>query len=153
MKKITLCLVAMMFATLAMAQDFRRQPRMDLNPENMAAWQTNQLKEVLQLDSMQYQLIFLMNYADAVTLQDSMKVRRARAEKLRAEGKTPQRPTDEERATQMKIREAREQIRNEQMKQILTPEQFEKYLKFNEEQKARMRNRAPGHRNHHEKQQ
>ena len=71
----------------------------------------------------------------------------------RAEGKTPQRPTDEERATQMKIREAREQIRNEQMKQILTPEQFEKYLKFNEEQKARMRNRAPGHRNHHGKEQ
>ena len=153
MKKITLCIVATMLATISFAQDFRTQKRREFKPEDIATWQTNMLNEALQLDSTQYQVIFLMNYADAVTLQDSMKVRRARAEKLRAEGKTPQRPTDEERATQMKIREAREQIRNEQMKQILTPEQFEKYLKFNEEQKARMRNRAPGHRNHHEKQQ
>ena len=150
MKKITLCLVAAMFATISMAQDFRRgqertafNQRMEFNPENMAAWQTKQLQEALQLDSMQYQVIFIMNYADAVTMQDSMKARRERAEKMRAEGKRPERPTDEQMKARMEIQKEREQIRNEQMKQILTTEQYEKYLKYIEEQKSRMR-RGPG---------
>ena len=154
MKKITICFVAMLFATLSMAQAHRggqeRAPfnqRMEFSPEKMAAWQTNQLQQALQLDSMQYQVIFLMNYADAVTMQDSMKARRERAEKMRAEGKRPERPSEEQMKARMDIEKEREQIRNEQMKQILTAEQYEKYLKHIEEQKARMRQRGPGNRN------
>ena len=33
----------------------------------------------------------------------------------------------------------REQVRNEQMQQILTPEQYDKYLQMQEEQRERMR--------------
>ena len=153
MKKITLCLIATMFAALSTAQDSRNEQdrvafnqRMNFNPENMAAWQTGQLQQALQLDSMQYQIIYLMNYADAVTMQDSMKARRERVAKMRAEGKRPERPTEEQMKARMEIEKAREQIRNEKMKQILTAEQYEKYLKYTKEQKERMRHRSHGRR-------
>ena len=187
MKKITLCLIATMFAALSTAQDSRNEQdrvafnqRMNFNPENMAAWQTGQLQQALQLDSMQYQIIYLMNYADAVTMQDSMKARRERVAKMRAEGKRPERPTEEQMKARMEIEKARrartekmraegkkpertrpteeqmkammelqkqrEEVRNEQMKQILTPEQYEKYLKYTKEQKERMRHRSQGRR-------
>ena len=147
MKKITFCIVATLLATISFAQDFRGQQRREFNPEEMAAWQTAQLQQVLQLDSIQYQVIFLMNYADAVTMQDSMKVRRERAEKMRTEGKKFERPTEEQMKARMEIQREREQIRNEQMKQILNAEQYEKYLKYQEEQRDRMRQgygRRPG---------
>ena len=146
MKKITLCIVATMLAATSFAQDFHTQQRREFKPEEIATWQTNMLQQALQLDSMQYQVIFIMNYADAVTMQDSMKARRERAEKLRAEGKSPQRPSEEQMKARMEIEKEREQIRNEQMKQILTPEQYDKYLKHIEEQKERMRHRGPGNR-------
>ena len=153
MKKITLCLIVTMFAALSTAQDSRNEQdrvafnqRMNFNPENMAAWQTGQLQQALQLDSMQYQIIYLMNYADAVTMQDSMKARRERVAKMRAEGKRPERPTEEQMKARMEIEKAREQIRNEKMKQILTAEQYEKYLKYTKEQKERMRHRSQGRR-------
>lgn len=144
MKKSTLCIVATLFATISMAQDFRVQQRREFNPEETAAWQTNMLQQALQLDSIQYQAIFLMNYADAVTMQDSMKARRERAEKMRAEGKKFERPTEEQMKAHREIQKEREQIRNEQMKQILTPEQYEKYLEYRKEQRERMRHRGPG---------
>ena len=146
MKKNTFCIVAMLFATISFAQEFRGHQRREFNPEEMATWQTVRLQQALQLDSTQYQVIFLMNYADAVTMQDSMKARRERAEKMRAEGKKIERPTEEQMKARMEIQKEREQIRNEQMKQILTAEQYEKYLKYNEELKERMR-RGPGNRN------
>ena len=82
-----------------------------------------------------------MNYADAVTMQDSINARRARAEKMRAEGKKPERtrPTEEQMKAMMELQKQREEVRNEQMKQILTPEQYEKYLKHQEEQRKNMR--------------
>ena len=45
------------------------------------------LHRILQLDSIQLQAVFLMNYADALTMQDSINARHARMEKMRAEGK------------------------------------------------------------------
>lgn len=153
MKKITFCIVVILSATLSMAQEHRGgqertafYDRMEFKPENMAAWQTGRLQQALQLDSMQYQVIFLMNYADAVTMQDSIKARRERAAKMRAEGKRPERPSEEQMKARMEIEKEREQIRNEQMKQILTAEQYEKYLKYIEEQKERMRHLRPGNR-------
>jgi hypothetical protein len=87
-----------------------------------------------------------MNYADAVTMQDSMKARRERVAKMRAEGKRPERPTEEQMKARMEIEKVREQIRNEKMKQILTAEQYEKYLEYCKEQKERMRHRGPSKR-------
>ncbi|MBR4966680.1 MAG: DUF4890 domain-containing protein [Bacteroidaceae bacterium] len=148
MKKILFCIVATMFATMAFAQQQHRQPR-QFNPEEMAQRQTLRLHEALQLDSVQLQAVFLINYADALTMQDSINARRERAEKMRAEGKKPERvkPSEEQMKAMAELQKQREQVRNEQMKQILNTEQYEKYLKYQEEQRDRMRQgygRRPG---------
>ena len=142
MKKILLCIVAAMFATMTFAQHHgapQRQQR-EFNPEEMAQRQTMRLHQALQLDSIQMQAVFLINYADALTMQDSMKARRERMEKMRAEGKKPERvqPSEEQMKAMMELRKQREEVRNEQMQQILTPEQYAKYLKMQEEQRNRM---------------
>ena len=138
MKKILICIVAAMIATVSMAQERRgeQRQRREFNPEEIAVRQTNSLNEVLQLDSIQYQAIMLMNYADAITMQDSIKARRERQE-----GKRPERtrPSEEQMKAMKELREQREQVRNEQMKAILTPEQFEKYMKYTREQRKKMR--------------
>ena len=146
MKKILLCIVAAMFATVTFAQQQRQHQPRQFNPEEMAQRQTMRLHQALQLDSIQFQAIFLINYADALTMQDSMNVRRERFEKMRAEGKKPERvqPSEEQMKALAELQKQREEVRNEQMKQILTPEQYEKYLKYQEEQRARMRQGRPG---------
>lgn len=121
----------------------RRQhkPR-EFNPEEFAARQTYMLHQALQLDSVQFQAIMLMNYADALTMQDSMKVRRERFEKMRANGERPKKqPSEEERKARMELEKQRCEIKNQQMKQILNAEQYEKYIKLQEENRERMRNR------------
>ena len=97
MKKILFCIVATMFATMTFAQHHGapQHQRREFNPEEMAQRQTMRLHEALQLDSIQLQAVFLINYADALTMQDSMNVRRERMEKMRAEGKTLQQIADE----------------------------------------------------------
>ena len=148
MKKILLCLVAIIIATSVSAQgeNNRQRIRREFNPEETALRQTNALNEALQLDSTQYQYVFIMNYADALTMQDSINARRERMEKMKAEGKKIERsrPTDEEMKAQMEIYREREKIRDEQMKTILNAEQFEKYIKYKEEQRERMRQARPG---------
>ncbi len=143
MKKILLCLVAVLTATVSFAQHERgtRERQREFNPEEVAQRRTLQLHRVVLLDSTQYQAVLLMNYADALTMQDSIKARRERMEKMRAEGKRPERtrPDEEQIKAMMELQKERESVRNEQMKQILTPEQYEKYLKYNEEQRNRMR--------------
>ncbi len=150
MKKILLCVVALMLATMTFAQQRRQHQPREFNPEEMAQRQTMALHQALQLDCIQLQAVFLINYADALTMQDSMKVRRERMEKMRAEGKKPERvrPSEEQMKAMAELQKQREEVRNEQMKQILTPEQYEKYLKYQEEQRERMREmrgkRGPG---------
>lgn len=142
-KSIQLLIVAMIMATAAFAQDRSNQQRMprEFNPEEYAQRMTNMLDKAVELDSVQYQAVFLIHYADALTMQDSMKVRRERYEKMRANGETPKRmqPTEEERNARMELEKQRSQAKNEQMKMILRPEQYEKYIKMQEEQKKRMR--------------
>ena len=131
-----------MFATMTFAQHQRRE----FNPEEMAQRRTMALHEVLHLDSIQLQAVFLMNYADALTMQDSINARHERMEKMRAEGKQPERvrPSDEQMQAMIELQKQREQVRDEQMKTILNAEQFEKYLKYKEEQRERMRQARPG---------
>ena len=145
MKKLLFCIIATIIATASMAQDdaSRHRERREFNPEEFAARQTQSLHQALELDSVQFQALFLMNYADALTMQDSMEVRRERWEKMRANGETPQRaqPTEEERNARMELEKQRREARNGKMKQILTPEQFEKYVKYREESEKRMKER------------
>lgn len=149
MKKTLLCIAAIILATVSFAQEGRGQRRQrEFTPEEMAVRQTNSLNKVLQLDSVQYQAILLMNYADAVTMQDSINARRARAEKMREQGKRPERmrPTEEQMKAMAELRKQREEVRNEQMKQILNAEQYEKYLKYAKEQRKNMRRGRGGNR-------
>lgn len=120
-----------------------RRNHREFNPEEMAQRQTASLNEALQLDSLQLQAVFIMNYADALTMQDSIKARNERYEKMRAEGKKPERPSQEQIDAMREVQKQREQVRDEQMKGILTPEQYEKYLKYKEEERNR-RGRGPG---------
>ena len=137
-----------MFATMTFAQHHGapQHQRREFNPEEMAQRQTMVLYEALQLDSIQLQAVFLISYADALTMQDSINARRERMEKMRAEGKKPERmrPSEEQMQAMMELQKQREQVRNEQMKTILTPEQYEKYLKMQEEQRERMRQGRQG---------
>ena len=140
MKRFLFCVVVAMFASMTFAQQqHQHQPR-QFNPEEMAQRQTMRLHKALQLDSVQLQAVFLINYADALTMQDSINARRERYEKMRAEGKSPERvqPSEEQMKAMAELQKQREQVRNEQMQQILTPEQYEKYLTFQQEQRARM---------------
>lgn len=145
MKKILFCIFAAMFATMTFAQQQQHQHRQhqprQFNPEEMAQRQTMALHQALQLDSIQLQAVFLINYADALTMQDSMNARRARMEKMRAEGKKPERvqPSEEQMKAMTEMQKQREQVRNDQMKTILSTEQYEKYLKIQQEQRERMR--------------
>ena len=149
MKKILFCIVATMLATMTFAQHHgapQRQQR-EFNPEEMAQRQTIRLHQALQLDSIQLQAVFLINYADALTMQDSINARHERMEKMRAEGKKPERmtpPSQEQMQAMVEMQKQREQVRNEQMKTILTPEQYEKYLKMQQEQRERMRQGRQG---------
>ena len=114
------------------------------SPEQMAQRETDAINAAVGLDSLQYQLVYIMKYSDAVAMQDSMKVRAERMEKARKEGAqaAPQRDR-KSMEEMMKAREAvmkkRRDAMNEQMKQILSPKQFRKYLKFEEERAAQRR--------------
>lgn len=131
MKKTFLLVIAMIVAVTAFSQERQRGDRArrhQINPEAMAMAQAKSLQEALQLDSVQFQAVFLMNYSDAMAMQDSMKVRRERAERNGERVK----PTDEERRARAEVMKRRQEVRNEQMKQILTEEQYKKYLEYNE---------------------
>lgn len=146
MKRTILCVVVAMLATVVFAQENNRVQRWVFNPEEVAQRRTMALHQALQLDSIQLQAVFLINYADALTMQDSINARHARMEKMRVEGKKPERvrPSDEQRQAMMELQKQREQVRDEQMRSILNPEQFEKYLKYKEERGERMRQRRSG---------
>jgi Spy/CpxP family protein refolding chaperone len=143
MKKILFLLIATMFAAMSNAQEHggEKRQRREFNPEEFAQRQTDRLKEALQLSEEQYQAVMLMNYADALTMKENMDKRREEMEKMRAEGKKPERtrPTEEQMNEMMKVQQEREQIRNGNMQKILTPEQYGKYLEIQEDMRKNMR--------------
>ena len=95
-----------------------------LGPEELALLQTNRLNESLGLDSVQFQAIFIMNYSDALAMEEQMKS--MSKEKRKEMRKNP--PSAEERKAFCEEREQRKAQREAQLKKILTPEQYEKYL-------------------------
>lgn len=148
MKKVLFTLVAALLVTVSFAQDGRggQRRQREFSPEEVALYQTEKLNEALLLDSIQYQAVLLMNYADALTMQDSMNARRARMEQRRAtnSGKRFMPPSEEQINAQIQVQREREKVRNEQMKQILNAEQYEKYLKLQADEKKRVRHERGG---------
>lgn len=115
----------------------------EMSVEEMAKQQTDELNRVIALDSTQYQLVYLMNFADISAFRDSMKVRRELIEKNRKSGKRMERTprSKEDIEMRLKLAEQRKQKRNESMKQILSPEQYEKYLQYEGQRQERINNR------------
>lgn len=140
-KNLLLVLAALMTMTLSAQENRERRQQREYNPEQVAMMQTRQLDNAVGLDSVQFQLVYIMNYSDAVAMQDSMKVRRARMEEARKSGKKieRQRPTEEQLQARRDVMKQRKAIKDAEMKQILRPEQYEKYLKYTEEQEKRRR--------------
>ena len=143
MKKSIIFVFAMLMGLAAFSQERGtgrgERPQRRFDPESIAMAQTNALDRVVDLDSIQYQIVYLMNYSDAVAMQDSIKARRDRREQMRRNGQDtqPQRPTDEEIAARRQVMQQRQTIRNAQMKEILTPQQYEKYLQYEQQQQQR----------------
>ena len=143
MKKSIIFVFAMLMGLAAFSQERGtgrgERPQRQFDPESIAMAQTNALDRVVDLDSIQYQIVYLMNYSDAVAMQDSIKARRDRREQMRRNGQDtqPQRPTDEEIAARRQVMQQRQAIRNAQMKEVLTPQQYEKYLQYEKQQQQR----------------
>lgn len=145
MKKCFVFALALLMGCMLYAQedgrrDMRRQQR-EFSPEQAAAQLTERLNQAVGLDSVQYQIVYLMNYSDMLAQQDSMKVRRARYEEMRKSGKQMERkrPTEEQLKAYREVAEQRKAVRDAQMKELLSPEQYEKYLKYEEESNKRRR--------------
>lgn len=139
MKKL-LFVIALLVSISATAQQRGNGQRREYNPEEMALMQTQQLNKVLELDSVQFQALFLMNYSDNLAMQDSIKVWRERRETEREKVRNL---SDEERKQRMDaqraVQEQRRQARAEQMKSILSPEQYKKYEEYMAEMAKRRR--------------
>ena len=154
MKKSILLIILMLLGVASYAQNnnvrradnANRRPRtmrQSFSPEKMAKAETDAINAAVGLDSLQYQLVYIMKYSDMVAMQDSMKARAERAPKMRERGTNPPRLDEKQRQEWMKAREdvmkKRREAMNEQMKQILSPKQYKKYLKYEEERYSRFR--------------
>ena len=156
MKKLFIIALLLLPGIMLCAQDNNRrregrrpqgsEMRRSFSPEALAKMEADAINEAVGLDSLQYQLVYILKYSDVAAMQDSMKARSARMEKMRKKGEkvAPPRRDDKSREEWMKASEElmkkRRDAMNEQMKQILSPKQYKKYLKFDEE---RMKNRRP----------
>jgi hypothetical protein len=154
MKKSILLIALMLLGVASYAQNNNvrradnanrrsRTMRQAFSPEKMAKAEADAINAAVGLDSLQYQLVYIMKYSDMVAMQDSMKARAERAPKMRERGTNPPRLDEKQRQEWMKAREdvmkKRREAMNEQMKQILSPKQYKKYLKYEEERYSRFR--------------
>lgn len=145
MKRILFFTFATLLCLGIYAQDNRhsiqRESPREINPEELALRQTEELNKVVGLDSIQYQAVFLMNYSDITAMKDSMNARRPRMTGTNMDSKqdAPKRPTEEERAARRKAFKERQEARNARMKEILNEEQYEKYIKHIEQKNERRR--------------
>lgn len=121
MKKIGIVLMSLM---LIVVIGFAQPDQRNINPEEMAKRQTEQIKEAVGLDAKQEKQVYELN------LESGKKMRTMRDEMQGGgfEG----------------MREKMTEIRTEQdkkMKAILTADQWKKYEKYQEERRARFNNR------------
>lgn len=144
MRKIFFTVLVALVALSACAQNkqVRKQRQVPAakeqaaSPYDRAYWQTQSLSRQLQLDSIQFQAILLMNYSDAMA-DDSLRARpREKGERKRL--------TEEERKTRREAMRKRFEIREEQMKLILNEEQYKKYSELKENMRKQRRGQRGG---------
>ena len=121
MKKTVILLLALVLGTaVSFAQP--RDGQREMNPEDMAKRQTERLDEALDLSKEQEKQVYDLN------LESGKKMRKMREENR-----------GDWEAMRDQMRDVREE-QNEKMKKILTDEQWNKYEKYMEERRERMRN-------------
>ena len=125
-------------------QPRRQMQRRNFDPESMARMEVDAINAAVGLDSLQYQLVYILKYSDMSAMQDSMKVRAERRKKMVEKGDKVAPPRDDKsweemRKASQEIMKKRRDAMNEQMKQILSPEQYQKYLKYEESKMMRPR--------------
>jgi hypothetical protein len=130
-KKITMKKIGIVFMSLMLvAMVGITQPRQrNINPEDLAKRQTEQIKEAVNLDENQEKKVYEIN------LETNKKMRSMR-EQMQGGGFDGMRD---------KMTELRSE-QNKKMKAILTDAQWEKYEKYMEERRERMNNRSGGSR-------
>ena len=135
----TVC--AVVLSLNAQNRDRREKER---TPEEVATNLTEELNRVVALDSIQYQAIFIMNLSDVMNSWDEMNANRERATAARKEGRKIERPrlTEEQRKARMEERRKRKEIRDSKIKEILSSEQYDKYLKGEEEKAQKRKSRS-----------
>ncbi len=122
MRKIGLLLMIVLFGTtMLMAQNRDGQRRLD--PKEMAKKQTEELKEALDLDEKQETQIY------AINLNSAEKMSAMREEMRSSDG-----DRDSMREKMGKLRNEQ----NEEMKKVLSEEQYEKYQKYLEERRKQL---------------
>lgn len=156
MKKLLFVTLLALFTVAIYAQDNNRrrqgpprqgrQMRMKFNPEQMAKMEADAINEAVGLDSLQYQLVYIMKYSDMMAMQEKMKERAEKMKKQRADGAAPSAFDAKSREEMMKAHEevvkARREAMNAEMKQILSPKQYKKYLKYEEQKQKNRRKMA-----------
>lgn len=147
MRKVLLSLVALMFCFTLLAQE-RERPRGQrvIDPEQVALKRTDALNAAVGLDSVQYQVVYLMNLSDAVAMQDSINARRERM-RMRGDSLRERQDFGRTREAYEAAEEAarqRQAVKDAQMREILNDEQYEKYLKFEKQQQEQRRKRWGG---------
>lgn len=124
MKKLGIMLMSLVLVTMvAKAQPGQR----NVNPEEMAKRQTEQIKEAVGLDAKQEKQVYELN------LETGKKMRELREQNQGGgfEG----------------MREKMQEIRADQdkkMQEILSEAQWKKYQKYQEERRSQWQNRRPG---------
>lgn len=134
MKKLMILLAAaLMMSGASMAQDNQRRERRQFNPEDMVKRQTEQMVEALDLDADQATAVLKLN-ADRMKELSGM---RRFGQRNRAEGEEQERPTEEQMKAMREKMETSQKAYNDEMKKILTEEQYAKYEKMQNQFRGR----------------
>lgn len=124
MKKLGIMLMSLVLVTtVAKAQPGQR----NVNPEEMAKRQTEQIKEAVGLDEKQEKQVYDLN------LEAGKKMRELREQNQGGDFEGMREKMQEIRADQDK-----------KMKEILSEAQWKKYQRYQEERRSQWQNRRPG---------
>src|SRR5574344_1257196 len=130
MKKLFFAVAILMVSTFSFAQGFGGGQGMNFNPEDMAKRQVDRLNEQVQLTKAQQDTLTTFFLAQS-------KAQQARREKMQQDGGGQQmgQGFSEE---MMKEMQAQREAQTAKIKSVLTPEQFQKYQKAEEERRQQM---------------
>lgn len=130
MKKLFFAVALLMVSTFSFAQGFGGGQRMNLNPEDMAKRNVDRLNEQVQLTKAQQDTLTTFFIAQS-------KIQQARREKMQQDG-GGQQMGQGFREEMMKEMQAQREAQTAKIKSVLTPAQFEKYQKAEEERRQQM---------------